>query len=228
MAYNSKYTGAEIEDKLDNIPVDYVVADSTIQEDFEAGKLPSTTVNWEGVKNKPTTVEGYGITDAKIDRGTIFLGSASITPITEHQSGFNLLKTYTLEQNVSVVLITEDEEGKGFMVKEAIVEIVYPSVVSRVIKCMPAQVFNGEPVNNLYGYLYVDVNATQLYWVCKFTRLSKNTYLKGGASNGNAISELYYNGYNQNIQSDTEYIQAIGLTSTTTVPSGTIIKIYGR
>ena len=35
--------------------------------------------------NKETTLEGYGITDAKIENGTITLGENTITPITEHQ-----------------------------------------------------------------------------------------------------------------------------------------------
>ena len=41
---------------------------------------------WEAITGKPTTIAGYGITDAKIENGTITLGSASITPITSHQS----------------------------------------------------------------------------------------------------------------------------------------------
>lgn len=44
------------------------------------------SVNWSSITNAPTTVFGYGITDAKIVNGVITLGGASITPITEHQS----------------------------------------------------------------------------------------------------------------------------------------------
>lgn len=36
-------------------------------------------------QDKETTLSGYGITDAKIDNGTITLGSNTITPLTEHQ-----------------------------------------------------------------------------------------------------------------------------------------------
>lgn len=37
------------------------------------------------IASKPTTIAGYGITDAKIANGTITLGSNSITPLTQHQ-----------------------------------------------------------------------------------------------------------------------------------------------
>lgn len=37
------------------------------------------------ILNKPTTLSGYGITDAKIEDGTVILGEDSIKPLTEHQ-----------------------------------------------------------------------------------------------------------------------------------------------
>ena len=37
---------------------------------------------WADITGKPTTIAGYGITDAKIVNGTITLGSNSITPLT--------------------------------------------------------------------------------------------------------------------------------------------------
>lgn len=48
---------------------------------FTYGTLP-TTIAWGSVTGKPTTLSGYGITDAKIANGTITLGSNSITPLT--------------------------------------------------------------------------------------------------------------------------------------------------
>ena len=41
---------------------------------------------FSNLSNTPTTLSGYGITDAKIESGTITLGSDTITPITSHQS----------------------------------------------------------------------------------------------------------------------------------------------
>ncbi len=41
---------------------------------------------WSKLTGHPTTIAGYGITDAKISGGTITLGGNSITPLTAHQS----------------------------------------------------------------------------------------------------------------------------------------------
>lgn len=43
------------------------------------------SVDWQNVTSKPTTISGYGITDANISSGTITLGSNTITPLTAHQ-----------------------------------------------------------------------------------------------------------------------------------------------
>lgn len=40
-------------------------------------------VEWNNVLDTPTTIAGYGITDAKIDNGTITLGNKTITPLTQ-------------------------------------------------------------------------------------------------------------------------------------------------
>ena len=39
-------------------------------------------VEWNNVLDKPTTIAGYAITDAKIENGTITLGNKTITPLT--------------------------------------------------------------------------------------------------------------------------------------------------
>lgn len=43
------------------------------------GKADS--VDWSGVLNTPTTIQGYGITDAKISDGTITLGQETLAPV---------------------------------------------------------------------------------------------------------------------------------------------------
>lgn len=48
----------------------------------KSGGGTASDVEWDNVKNKPTTIVGYGITDAKIDNGTITLGVNTITPLT--------------------------------------------------------------------------------------------------------------------------------------------------
>lgn len=49
-----------------------------------ARALSKPSYNFSELGNKPTTISGYGITDAKIENGTITLGSNSITPLTSY------------------------------------------------------------------------------------------------------------------------------------------------
>ena len=46
------------------------------------GSGATSDVEWDNVLDKPTTIAGYGITDAKIENGTITLGNQTITPLT--------------------------------------------------------------------------------------------------------------------------------------------------
>lgn len=58
----------------------------------KSGTIALTSdLTWSSIAKKPTTLGGYGITDAKIASGTITLGANSITPITAHQSLANYL-----------------------------------------------------------------------------------------------------------------------------------------
>ena len=77
------------------------VAETGVYFDTTAGTLVATTfkgklignvagnvsgsaqsVAWSGIVSKPTTISGYGITDAKIASGVITLGGHTITPLT--------------------------------------------------------------------------------------------------------------------------------------------------
>lgn len=49
---------------------------------WKNGTVQSGSSAWADITGKPTTISGYGITDAYISSGTIYLGSSSITPIT--------------------------------------------------------------------------------------------------------------------------------------------------
>lgn len=55
---------------------------NTIPSWARASSKPS--YNYSEIGSKPTTIDGYGITDAKIANGTITLGSNSITPLTSY------------------------------------------------------------------------------------------------------------------------------------------------
>lgn len=60
----------------------YTETDPTVPSWAKASSKPS--YNFSEIGSKPTTISGYGITDAKIANGTITLGSASITPLTSY------------------------------------------------------------------------------------------------------------------------------------------------
>ena len=68
----------------------------------------ASAVAWSGVTGKPTTIAGYGITDAKIANGTITLGSNSITPITSHQTLPTLSRTISGSGNAITDITVSD------------------------------------------------------------------------------------------------------------------------
>ena len=57
------------------------------------------SVSWSNITNKPTTINGFGITDAKIVNGTITLGNQSITPLTSSDISDMATKTWVGNQN---------------------------------------------------------------------------------------------------------------------------------
>ena len=86
------------------------VAFSTIW-NYISGKLPSwskastkPSYAFSEIGSKPTTLSGYGITDAKIANGVITLGSNTITPLTSHQTVTN--KGATLSWGTAVTVAT--------------------------------------------------------------------------------------------------------------------------
>lgn len=64
---------------LSDIPTE---TDPTVPSWAKAASKPS--YNFSEIGSRPTTLSGYGITDAKIANGTITLGSNSITPLTSY------------------------------------------------------------------------------------------------------------------------------------------------
>lgn len=90
------------------VPSDAVFTDTVYthpDSGVTAGTYRSITVNAQGhvtSGTNPTTLAGYGITDAKIASGTITLGSNSITPLTSHQSVVNGGNTASWGSSVTV------------------------------------------------------------------------------------------------------------------------------
>jgi len=74
-----------------------------------AGTYRSVTVNSQGLVTSgtnPTTLSGYGITDAKIANGIITLGSNTITPLTSHQTLKTINSTaITGSGNISIPVV---------------------------------------------------------------------------------------------------------------------------
>lgn len=62
--------------------------------------------NWTDIAGKPTTISGYGITDAKISNGTITLGNSTITPLTRTTAD-----SLYLGKNESVDMAEKDGNG---------------------------------------------------------------------------------------------------------------------
>ena len=62
------------------------------------GTVQQGSSDWNSIINKPTTIAGYGITDAKITNGTITLGSNSITPLTSSAISDMATKTWVGQQ----------------------------------------------------------------------------------------------------------------------------------
>ena len=93
---NTKADASALADYVTNTSLETTLADYATTEALGelagafADDLADATNAVMGVVNgkadAATTLAGYGITDAKIDNGTITLGSATITPLTEHQS----------------------------------------------------------------------------------------------------------------------------------------------
>lgn len=84
----NKYTlPAATKDKLGGVKIGrglQVNADGTLS---ATGGGTADSVEWGGVLNTPTTLAGYGITDAKIEGNSITIGEETITPGTSNFSG---------------------------------------------------------------------------------------------------------------------------------------------
>lgn len=71
-----------------------------------------TSLAWSAITGKPTTIGGYGITDAKIANGVITLGSNTITPLTS-SSNIAWSKITSTPTTISGYSITDAKIASG-------------------------------------------------------------------------------------------------------------------
>ena len=76
------------------------------------------TYTWSEINEKPTTLAGYGITDAYIQNGTIVLGSNNITPLTSSNYTSTLDTRYvkksgdTMTGNLNIMLLSLEKNNE--------------------------------------------------------------------------------------------------------------------
>jgi len=94
-----------------------IVWDNTQQKwKYGAGGGGGSTA-WIDITGKPTTISGYGITDAKIQNGTITIGSNSITPLVASDITDMATKTWVTNQGYAVAsnVYTKTEADAKYM-----------------------------------------------------------------------------------------------------------------
>lgn len=96
----------------------------------------ATSAPWSGITNKPSTISGYGITDAKINNGTITLGSQSITPISD--------------------LYVNDESGDNYKVTDQIVIVGDDNTITTGVQSNEIKISH----NTEDGFLHVPATGT--------------------------------------------------------------------
>lgn len=85
LAFKDSLAFSEITGTASTSQIPSLAASKITSGTFDAARIPS--LSWNKItSDKPTTLSGYGITDAKIANGVITLGSNTITPLTSHQS----------------------------------------------------------------------------------------------------------------------------------------------
>ena len=63
------------------------------------------SVEWENVDNKPSTISGYGIKDAKITDGVVTLGDNSVAPILYTEQTLTAIQKQQARNNIDAVSI---------------------------------------------------------------------------------------------------------------------------
>ena len=156
-----------------------------------AGTYKSVTVNATGhitAGSNPTTISGYGITDAKIDNGVITLGSNTITPLTSEVNS-NLLNGST---TASLRGIGTVEESNDYTIGSyAFAEGSYTEASGF------ASHAEGASTKATYEYCHAEGCMSEAYGSVSHAE-GWNTRANGGShAEGNLTSAIAYNSHTE-------------------------------
>ncbi len=140
----------------------------------ESGVLSATgggvadSVEWSGVLDTPTTLAGYGIVDAKIENGTITLGTETIIPITSVNgktgSSVTLSASDIGAQPEDFIVTITTTDGKNFVSDKTSAELNAAYEAKKNIK-------TNTPYG-MYSITYVD-SINKLY-ICSIISLESS------------------------------------------------------
>ena len=103
-------------------------------------------VEWNNVLDKPTTIAGYGITDAKIENGTITLGNKTITPLTS-------APVTSVNSKTGAVVLTANDVGA------LPADTVIPTVNDATLTIRRNSVDVGSFTANSANDVHIDINV---------------------------------------------------------------------
>ena len=83
--YESNYTGQQIDSAIGCVLNLFInkgldAVEGIVKRNSD-GSFGVATIIWNDIEQKPTTIAGYGITDAKIENGVVTLGANTIIPV---------------------------------------------------------------------------------------------------------------------------------------------------
>lgn len=130
-------------------------------------------IPWSKLLYQPTTLSGYGISDAKIENGVITLGDKTITPLTQHQSLANYL---TISSAAATYLTIADS-------KIAIPTVEKSGTLNAAYNNLGAY-YNGSATKAYYKIEFTNTNDVAARWPMISMRVSMRHIYNDTSDNG--------------------------------------------